>query len=183
MENKSTIYTKILNVQSSVWKMTKDQAGYNYKYFDINQILEKVTPLLQEQWLILLQPLTNIDWAPAIKTMIIEAETGEMIEYVTPLKSSNELDPQKVWSAVTYYRRYALQSMLSLQADDDDGAISKPKTTQDKPRFNDKQLQDFTAYLPSAWDKTSAKLLEDINSKYKVNQDMKAKIDVLLSNR
>jgi hypothetical protein len=29
-------------------------------------------------------------------------------------------DPQKLGSAVTYYRRYTLQSLLSLQAEDDD---------------------------------------------------------------
>jgi len=60
--------------------------------------------------------------------------------------------PQQLGSAITYYRRYTLQSLLSLQAEDDDGneankapkqlpkvdfvmavdAIKKGKTTVDK---------------------------------------------------
>jgi hypothetical protein len=30
-------------------------------------------------------------------------------------------DPQKMGSAVTYYRRYSIQSLFTLQAEDDDG--------------------------------------------------------------
>jgi hypothetical protein len=33
----------------------------------------------------------------------------------------NLQDPQKLGSAITYYRRYTLQSLLGLQAEDDDG--------------------------------------------------------------
>ena len=38
-------------------------------------------------------------------------------------------DPQKLGSAITYFRRYTLQSLLALQAEDDDGnkAIVKKK--------------------------------------------------------
>jgi hypothetical protein len=33
-------------------------------------------------------------------------------------------DPQKIGSAITYYRRYTLQSLLSLKAEDDDGNLA-----------------------------------------------------------
>ena len=33
----------------------------------------------------------------------------------------NLQDPQKLGSAITYFRRYTLQSLLGLQAEDDDG--------------------------------------------------------------
>lgn len=151
MTNKSTIYTKLLAVQWEVEALTKDQAWYNYKYFDINQILEKVIPLLQKQKLLLLQPLTNIDGQSAIQTIIVDTDSGETIESSMPLKSVNDLDPQKIWSAVTYYRRYALQSMLSLQAEDDDGAKAKPRqwstaqaSGQPTSRIGDKALQELS---------------------------------------
>jgi hypothetical protein len=38
-------------------------------------------------------------------------------------------DPQKMGSAVTYYRRYMLQSLLLLRAVDDDGNIASGKAT------------------------------------------------------
>jgi hypothetical protein len=49
-------------------------------------------------------------------------------------------------SAITYYRRYTLQSALSLQAIDDDAeAASKPapsKSTPTKPPITDERLTD-----------------------------------------
>jgi hypothetical protein len=39
-------------------------------------------------------------------------------------------DPQKMGSAITYYRRYSLQSLFLLQAQDDDGEIAKPKVSK-----------------------------------------------------
>jgi hypothetical protein len=44
-------------------------------------------------------------------------------------------DPQKLGSAITYFRRYTLQSLLSLQAEDDDGNMAsgmKPKLTNEQ---------------------------------------------------
>ena len=45
------------------------------------------------------------------------------------MKLPEILDPQKIGSAVTYFRRGTLQSLLSLQAIDDDGqtAAAAPK--------------------------------------------------------
>ena len=51
------------------------------------------------------------------------------------------LDAQKMGSAVTYYRRYTLQSLLGLQAVDDDGNLAsttrpqKPALTKSNPKF------------------------------------------------
>jgi len=37
-------------------------------------------------------------------------------------------DPQKHGSEITYYRRYTLQSLLAMQADDDDGNAASKRT-------------------------------------------------------
>ena len=42
-------------------------------------------------------------------------------------------DPQKLGSAITYYRRYTLASLLALQAEDDDAQSAKPKPAPVKP--------------------------------------------------
>jgi len=52
-------------------------------------------------------------------TQIIDIHSGAMIESCMELPSN--LSPQQLGSAVTYYRRYTLQSSLSLQSVDDDG--------------------------------------------------------------
>jgi hypothetical protein len=61
----------------------------------------------------------------------------------------NIQDPQKIGSAITYYRRYSLQSLLALQTDDDDGnKASQPTKVQVEnsiPNFlnNSKTLEDL----------------------------------------
>ena len=114
--------------------MRKDEAGYGYKYFDINQMISKIKPLLKKHGLMILQPLDNVDGKPAIRTIV--ADSKDKMEWVTPLPTSStttngsnkvgpftnvKTDPQDMGSAITYYRRYALQSLLFLEAQDDDG--------------------------------------------------------------
>ena len=45
---------KIANIQKVIGPMQKDTKGYNYQYFEINQLLEKLLPLLEKEGLILL---------------------------------------------------------------------------------------------------------------------------------
>lgn len=124
---------KIQRIQQKIGKMKKDTAGYNYKYFDINQLLEKLTPLLHEEGLTLIQPLTNIEGKPAIETRIyyrgvdkeLETETYQLLSFVMPLPDLT--DPQKMGSAITYYRRYSLQSLFALESEDDDASSTNPK--------------------------------------------------------
>lgn len=117
----TNVYSALLALQQDLPQMAKDAQGYNYKYFDINQLVEKVKPLLAKHQLTILQPLDNIDGAPAIRTILADA-SGNTLEWVTPLPAAE--DPQKLGSAITYMRRYALQSLLFMQAEDDDAAVT-----------------------------------------------------------
>jgi hypothetical protein len=50
----------------------------------------------------------------------------------------NIQDPQKLGSAITYYRRYTLQSLLGLQAEDDDGNTATKQVKEErKPAFKE----------------------------------------------
>ena len=113
------IYTKIGKIQQEIGKIKKDLKNPFFKsnYFDINQLLDALLPLLKEEKLTLSQPLTHINERPAIATIITDGT--DKIESVITLPDIQ--DPQKMGSAMTYYRRYALQSLFGLQAEDDDG--------------------------------------------------------------
>jgi len=50
-------------------------------------------------------------------------------------------DPQKVGSAVTYYRRYTLQSLLSLQAEDDDANSASATVKNTKPTISQERFE------------------------------------------
>ena len=64
--------------------------------------------------MILIQPIS----LEGVGTTIIDFETGEKIETVISLPTN--LTPQQLGSAITYFRRYTLASLLSLEIDDDD---------------------------------------------------------------
>lgn len=113
---------KIMAVQRELGAVKKDKQNpfYSSNYADINKFIEVVKPILNKHGVVLLQPLCEINGAPGIATVLIDGDTGEQWESKMPIVLKDN-DPQKVGSAITYYRRYALQSCLFLEAEDDDG--------------------------------------------------------------
>lgn len=134
------IYTKLLSIQSELGVIKKDETAsvgkFSYRYFDINALIAFIKPYLIKNKLVLTQPLSFVGDKGAIRTILFDVESGESIEDVTPL-TYNE-DPQKMGSAITYYRRYAIQSLFLLEAEDDDGNAAKPE--QQKPSFQKAQV-------------------------------------------
>ena len=116
----------LANVKKEVGKLSKTETNpfYKSKYFDINSLIEQVEPLLEKNGLLLLQPIINNE----VKSIIYHCESGDCVESSIQLTQFN--DPQKLGSAITYYRRYTLQSLLGLQAEDDDAnktVLTQPK--------------------------------------------------------
>lgn len=161
----TTLAAKLLNIQKEVEAVTKDNKAntgkFSYKYADINSYIEVLKPVLNAHGVVVLQPLSHIsvssagedgpvaEIVPAIRTIIMDADTGERIEDVMPLPRgafthseeakdgkrtvTDKFDPQSDGSAITYYRRYSLASFFFLQAEDDDGAAAKPITNEGEP--------------------------------------------------
>lgn len=121
------IFTKLLATQEELSPILKDKNNpfFKSKYADINSFIEMVKPILNKNKLVLLQPLSELNGNVALKTILVDTETGEKIEEITPILTK-DTDPQKIGSAITYYRRYALQSLLLIQSEDDDGNATKP---------------------------------------------------------
>ncbi len=111
---------KLLEFQQKVEAIKKDSKNPFFKsnYFDINSLLKEIKPILNELGLVLIQPLTTINNRPALRTILLDGDK-ELINDLIILPDLT--DPQKMGSAITYYRRYSIQSLLLLQAEDDDG--------------------------------------------------------------
>jgi hypothetical protein len=68
--------------------------------------------------LVIIQPLKVLEGKNVLSTKIIDGTTVlAESEIILP----DMQDPQKLGSAITYYRRYSLQSLLLLEAEDNDG--------------------------------------------------------------
>ena len=121
------IYKKLANVKKQVGAIEKNSLNpfHKNKYFDINGLLDQLEPILENEGLLLLQPI----YEGKVVTQIIDVESNDMIE--SSIDFTGITDPQKLGSAITYYRRYTLVSLLALKAEDDDGnkARTKPQIT------------------------------------------------------
>jgi hypothetical protein len=100
----------------------KDTTGYGYTYADLPAIFKVIMPLLDKHGLGFTQILRD----NGVETTVFHIETGESVtgHIVVPtdveLKGMNPY--QVMGSAFTYYRRYALSSMLGIITDKDTDA-------------------------------------------------------------
>ncbi len=133
----SNIYIQLWKAKQEIGSISKksDNPFFKSKYADLNAILEVVETVLHKHGLVLLQPITD----GCVSSVIIDTETQEMVS--SEIALPNITDPQKLGSAVTYFRRYTIQALLSLQAVDDDAntateAVKNQKPTIDQVRFD-----------------------------------------------
>lgn len=118
------IYKKLAQVKAEIGTLKKNAKNPHFKntYIDLGGLLDAVEPLLEKFGLILLQPITD----GKVTTSIIDVENGESV--TSNIELPNNQNPQQLGSAITYFRRYTLQSLLGLSAEDDDGqTASAPK--------------------------------------------------------
>lgn len=110
------IYQKLSALKSEIGTLKKNAKNPHFKnsYIDLSGLLDAVEPLMQAHGLLLLQPITDgVVW-----TEIVDIESSEKLTSNIALPIG--VNPQQLGSAITYYRRYTLQSLLSLSAEDDD---------------------------------------------------------------
>jgi len=131
------IYMALLEAKKEIGKATKNATNPHFKnkYVDINALIETVEPVLLSKGLLLLQPIEN----GRQYTRIIHAESSQIIESFIELPTVGT--PQGIGSAITYYRRYTLQSILSMQAQDDDGQLASVPQPKVKQIVNDSQFE------------------------------------------
>jgi hypothetical protein len=116
---RKSFFDKYLKFQKEVEAITKDSKNPHFKnrYFDINSLLEEVKPKLTSAGLGLTQRVVNDNGRQLLCSEIFDDEGVGICSSIALPEIS---DPQKMGSAITYYRRYSLQALLALQGEDDD---------------------------------------------------------------
>ena len=111
------IYQKLHLAKQSMGKVVKNATNPHLKrnYADINSIIDTVEPILLDCGLLLMQPVKD----DKVYTIIADVDSEDYLESFMTLPTIT--DAQKLGGAITYFRRYTLVSLLSLQAVDDDG--------------------------------------------------------------
>lgn len=127
------IATALLKAQKEMGNATKDSKNPFFKssYADLNAIREACMPSLNANGIVVLQPTVTIEGKNYVKTVLLH-ESGETFESLTEIIYSKQNDAQSQGSGITYARRYGLQSLVNVGAEDDDGN----KASNNKPLAN-----------------------------------------------
>lgn len=170
-----TLTTKLLEFQKRVQAVKKDGVNPHFKnkYATLTQIISEVKPILSELGIVLLQPIRDGQVGTTLAT------GGESIESYLPLPTN--LNPQQIGSAITYFRRYTLSSLLALEVEDDDGneASKKPEVKTEvqpevKKPFLNLGTTNFTNCLNAL--KNGKGTIDQIESKYIMSAEVKAEL-------
>lgn len=97
---------------------TKAGGAYSFDYADLGSVLDAVKPALNKHGIALLQP-GRVENDKVITETILAHSSGEWIASDFAVKP-DDLSPQKVGSALTYGRRYALSAMIGVFSEEDD---------------------------------------------------------------
>jgi hypothetical protein len=106
---------------------------FKNKYADLNDVLSATVPALNNNGIVLLQPLVNIDGKNFVKTVLMH-ESGETFESLAEIFCSKPNDAQAYGSGISYARRYSLSSICGIGSEDDDAqkaVAAKPLATDE----------------------------------------------------
>ena len=163
---------KLLQFQKAIGVIAKDSKNPHFKntYASLTQILSEVKPVLTNLGLVLLQPINN----GKVGTIIIDG-TNVIAESWIDLPLN--LQPQPLGSAITYFRRYTLSSLLALEIDDDDATMAS-KPIASKPTLTANQFEAIINTITSGY---KDKVIEAL-PKYTISKEHQTAIDLALKN-
>ena len=106
-------------------------------------------------------------------SVITEINTNDKVE--SSLQLPEIADPQKLGSCITYFRRYTLQSLLALEAEDDDGnKASESKIDEDtRPWLSEKQFKEAQVRISEGEEGVYEKLNEIFRMKKEYRNELK----------
>lgn len=156
------LLTALVKAKQTFAPVEKDKTNpfHKSKYASLDSVLAAVEPALHANGLVLCHTVEDSH----LVTRLYHT-SGQLLESQLPIPTGLT-DPQKLGSIITYYRRYAVCSLLSVTADeDDDGHTAKPNPSQqaqgkignyqqaldDKIESHKKAVQECMAEL--GWDK------------------------------
>jgi len=124
-ESITNIAKALVSFDNAMPKVPKDKVNPHFKskYASLSIMIEKATPILAANKLAIVQQIDG----DCMTTTLLH-ESGEFITATAAMPCANPSNPQAMGSAITYARRYAYGSILSLDIDDDDDANAATQT-------------------------------------------------------
>ncbi len=119
----------LIEAQKEMGNALKDSTNpfFKSKYADLNSVREACIPLLNAAGIAVLQPICQVEGKSYVKTLLLH-DSGESLESFTEIVYGKVGDAQAQGSGITYARRYGLQSLVCIGAEDDDGNKASEKS-------------------------------------------------------
>lgn len=137
-DTRPNLYTALLSAMRQMGPVRKDakNPAFRSSYATLQSILDTIEGPLWDNGLLIVQRFMHEQGNPILVTELAHAASGETIWSAVPIVSKDASDPQKMGSAITYYRRYSLLSLLGLtpEEDDDGNAASQPRSAPQAQR-------------------------------------------------
>lgn len=145
-ESISKIAAALVAAQKEMGAAAKDSKNPYFKssYADLSAVIEASVPVLNSKGIAVLQNPTVVHTAAGAKTVletVLLHESGEFMGSQIDIVTAKENDPQAYGSAISYARRYGLQSTVTLKASDDDAELSMGRGSANKPSTENKVLK------------------------------------------
>jgi hypothetical protein len=120
-ESLKEIAPALVKAQTKIKAALKDSTNPHFrsKYADLSSVVDAVKSPLLECGISFLQGVQDAEGGVAVETMLLHT-SGEWISSTLRIPAVKQ-DAQGYGSAITYGRRYGLQSMCGVPAEDDDG--------------------------------------------------------------
>jgi len=133
---KENIYKSLASFQQECQVIHKGTKGYGYSYADLPSILSVINPLLKKHKLGFTQLLDGTE----LRTILFHVSSGDTIESCVAIPQGVQLkgmnDFQVFGSAVSYFRRYSLSSILGIVSDKDlDAAGEQVNSKKNQPNI------------------------------------------------
>jgi hypothetical protein len=127
----------LVTAQAAMSHAAKDSKNPHFKsaYSSLASVIDAVRPALSANGLAFVQMLHTADGGVAVETVLIH-ESGEQLSCGTLFIPASKQDAQGYGSAISYAKRYSLQSALGIASEDDDGnsAVKSAPVKVEKPK-------------------------------------------------
>jgi hypothetical protein len=119
--------------QGKIKAALKDSTNPHFKskYADLSSVIEAVKQPLLDAGLVFTQGVHDAEGGVAIETMLLHT-SGEWLSSTLRIPATKQ-DAQGFGSAITYGRRYGLQAICGVPAEDDDGNAATASSSRITP--------------------------------------------------
>jgi len=163
----SEIAKAFIKAQSEMRTPKKGNSNpfFKSKYADLNSVLEAVLEALHNNGIAILQPTVFIEGKSFVNTVLLH-ESGEKLEGFTEILFSKPNDAQAQGSGITYARRYGLQSICGVGAEDDDGNNASQSKKESPELVAENKRKEEERRLNIQLDLDSAGSVDELGEKY-----------------